>query len=277
MATYATKPRAPGAIGSPGVMQLPPPPKVQPPDVGGAMTNLGGIPQPVQPGRIQAPNLPGSPQAPNFNYAPTTVGAAPTPTPFGDFTAPDPSQVLNDPGAQFRMEQANKGANRSAAARGTLLSGGFQTALAKLNQGLASQEYGNIYNRALQSYGANRDTNAQNFGQSLGSYQAGTGAQLDAGRLNLAGQQGAYDRNYGAARDRFGDETAAAIGQTGVINANQQAQDLFAQQMENYRAEVERQRMADAQQPLAPPPPVGRAPAGRFVGPRFGGGSLGGR
>lgn len=206
----------------------------------GAMTSLGGIPQPVQPGQIQAPNLPGSPPPPPFNFVPPTLGAAPTATPYADFVAP----TGPDP-YQFRVDQANKGANRSAAAHGNLLSGGFQVALAKLNQGLASEETQNIYNRAANTYGLNRETNAQNFGQSLGSYQAGTGAQLDAGRLGLSAATAGYDRAYGAQRDALGDQRADASTQAGVLNANSQARDLFDQQMAEYRAQVEAQKAAE--------------------------------
>jgi hypothetical protein len=198
------------------------------------MTNT--LAQPVQRTPLQTPALPPSPGAPGFNYTPPTIGQAPTPIQTGTFQAPDPSQLANDPGVQFRLSQANKGAERSAAARGTLLSGGFQTALAKLNQGLASQEYGNLYDRALSTYGANRDTNQQNFGQSLGSYQAGTGAALDAGRLGLSGETARYDRAYGAGRDAYGDARDAASQQADVINTNAQARDAYEAQMAEYRA-----------------------------------------
>jgi hypothetical protein len=226
-------------------------PQTQP----GAMTNLGGIPMPVQGAPLQGPNLPGTPAPPAFNFNAPTIGAAPTPTPFGAFTAPSGPNPY-----QFRVDQANQGANRSAAAHGTLLSGGFQTALAKLNQGLASEETQNVYNRALSTYGTNRDTNQQNFGQSLGAYQAGTGATLDAGRLGLAGATAGYDRAYGAQRDAHGDAVQAAQAQTGVINVNNQARDLYEQQMADYRAALERQQMQ--QQPA----PLGFAPRAPLPG-----------
>lgn len=205
------------------------------------LTNLGG--QPLPPTPIQAPTLPPSPQAPTLPFTPTTVGAAPTPTATGTFVPPTLPGGM-DP-YQWRVDQANKGANRSAAAHGTLLSGGFQAALAKLNQGLASEEADKIYGRSLSAYTTNRDTNQQNYGQQLAGYNAGTGATLDAARLNLSGQTAGYDRTYQAGRDAYGDARDAATTQTGVINANAQAEDLFRQQMEQYRAEVDAQRQAD--------------------------------
>ncbi len=207
-----------------------------------ALTNLAG---PVAPTPLTAPNLPQSPTPPPLGYTPPTIGAAPTATPFGAFTPPTPGTL--SPAGQFRIDQAQKGAERSAAARGSLLSGGFQMALARQNQGLASEEYGNDYNRALAAYEANRATAGQNFGQSLAGYQAGTGAALDAGRLNLAGATAGYDRTYGAQRDQFQDAREAALTQAGVTNTNAAMADAHQQQMAEYQAALEEQaQMAEA-------------------------------
>lgn len=206
-----------------------------------ALTNLGA--PPVAPAPIQAPYLPPSPQAPPITFTPPTIGPAPTATPTGTFTAPDPTQL--SAAGQFRLNQGMQARQRSAAARGTLLSGGFQQALERYAQGVASDEYGNDYNRALATYGANRDTNQQNFGQNLASYTAGTGAALDAGRLGLAGTTAVYDRAYGAQRDATQDTREDARTQSNVLNANQQAQDIYAQMMEDYRAQLDAQRAAD--------------------------------
>lgn len=207
-----------------------------------AMTNLSGQPMPPTP--LQAPVLPPSPQAPGFTFNPATVGAAPTPTAIGNFVPPTLPGGM-DP-YQWRVDQANKGAERSAAAHGHLLSGGFQAALAKLNQGLASEEADNIFGRSLREYTTNRDTAHQNYGDQLAGFSAGTGAALDTARLNLAGTTAGYDRTYGAARDTYHDAADAATTQTGVINANGQADAAFRQQMEDYRASVEAQKAADA-------------------------------
>jgi hypothetical protein len=52
-----------------------------------------------------------------------------------------------DPGYQFRLDQGQKAIERSAAARGGVLSGAAVKAAADYNQGSASQEYNNAYNR----------------------------------------------------------------------------------------------------------------------------------
>jgi len=59
-------------------------------------------------------------------------------------------QVLNDdPGYQFRMNEGMKAINASAAAKGGLQSGAALKAAQQYGQGLASQEYGASYGRAL--------------------------------------------------------------------------------------------------------------------------------
>ena len=57
-----------------------------------------------------------------------------------DFTMSD---FQADPGHAFRMQEANKALERSAAARGGLFSGGTLKALQDLNQEAASKEYKN--------------------------------------------------------------------------------------------------------------------------------------
>jgi len=182
-------------------------------------------PMPTRTTPLVAPNLPPLAQAPTAQ----TVGA---------FQAPDASSLASDPGVQFRMQQANLGRERSAAQRGSLLSGGFQTELAKLNQGLASQEYGNLYDRALRTYGANRDTTQQNFGQSLAS--------------------------FGAQRDVYGDARDAAMQQADTLNANSGADDAYARQMADYNAAVQAQR--DEGVPAAMPRVGGGGMGGRPLG-----------
>lgn len=55
-----------------------------------------------------------------------------------------------DPGYAFRMEEGLKGLQRAAAARGGALSGNALRAITQYGQDLASQEYGNAYNRFFQ-------------------------------------------------------------------------------------------------------------------------------
>jgi hypothetical protein len=76
---------------------------------------------------------------------------------YSTFQAPG-ADFQQEPGYQFRQAEGQRAIESSAAARGSLLSGATQKALARYGQNLASQEYGNVYNRAFGQY-----TNMRNF------------------------------------------------------------------------------------------------------------------
>lgn len=61
-----------------------------------------------------------------------------------EFTGKD---FQTDPGYQFRLREGLKALDRSAAGKGMLLSGGQVQAAERYGSGLASQEYGNAFNR----------------------------------------------------------------------------------------------------------------------------------
>ena len=104
----------------------------------------------------------------------------------GDFSA-----FTQSPDYQFALDEGFKAMDRSAASRGRLYSGGYGQDLTKYGQGLATQNYGNYYNRlaALANVG---QTTASGLG-GLGSRGRGRGEEcvllsaLFAGRdlLNL--------------------------------------------------------------------------------------------
>jgi len=99
-------------------------------------------------------------------------------TPDFQFTAQD-FEAMKDPGYQFRMEEGVNALDRSAASRGRLLSGAQDRAVTRYSQGLASQEYGNAFNRALTTNQAN-----------LGKQQSLAGIGQNALNItNQAGQQ----------------------------------------------------------------------------------------
>lgn len=78
-------------------------------------------------------------------------GAAPSYS-FTPFQAPN---LTDDPGYQFRLKEGLGAIERSAAARGTLGTGGTLKDLMDYGQGLASQEYGNAFNRAMGGWQGN--------------------------------------------------------------------------------------------------------------------------
>jgi hypothetical protein len=110
-----------------------------------------------------------------------------------------------DPGYEFRRTEGMRGVEGGAAARGGLLSGAALKAIQKYGQGLASQEYGNAYNRftADQTNQYNRLAGLVNTGQ-------GATNQL----TNAAGQFGQQQAN-----NIIGAGNAQASGIMGGVNA----------------------------------------------------------
>ena len=110
-----------------------------------------------------------------------------------------------DPGYAFRMSEGMKALERSAAARGGLLSGSTLKATQRYGQDLASTEYQNAFNR----YQAER-------AGTLNPYQALSGtAQTSA---NVLGQQaGALGQSLGS--NIIGSGNAQASGYIGQANA----------------------------------------------------------
>lgn len=98
----------------------------------------------------------------------------------------DPDSIQDSAAYQFRFDQGLQGADRSAAARGGLYSGGHSADLLKFGQGLASQEYADQWNRL-----ANIATMGQNA-----AVQAGSSMQNTANNIgNLYAQQGQNNAN----------------------------------------------------------------------------------
>lgn len=94
--------------------------------------------------------------------------------------------LTRDPGYAFRLSEGLKGLERSAAARGGLMSGATGKALTRFGQEAASQEYQNAYNRALTEYNALRQRESEEYNRLSGL--AGTGGTT-AQQIGVAGQQ----------------------------------------------------------------------------------------
>jgi hypothetical protein len=75
---------------------------------------------------------------------------------FDPFEAPSYEQAMQDPGFQFALKEGQDALERSAAAKGTLRSGGTLKDILQWGQGAAAQQYGDVYNRALQDWTANQ-------------------------------------------------------------------------------------------------------------------------
>jgi Sec-independent protein translocase protein TatA len=99
-----------------------------------------------------------------------------------------------DPGYGFRLAEGQKALDRSAAARGGLISGGALKAATRYGQDMGSQEYQNAFNRALTGY--NTGVASENQLYNRQAAMAGIG-QTAANFTNAAGQN--YGTNVGNA------------------------------------------------------------------------------
>lgn len=107
-------------------------------------------------------------------------------TPFGM------EQFRQDPGYGFRLQEGLRALENSAAARGGLLSGNAMRGITRYGQGLASEEFGNAFNR-YQAERAARLNPLQylaGVGQSTTATMAGQAGNLGAGLASTYGQMG---------------------------------------------------------------------------------------
>lgn len=121
------------------------------------------------------------------------------------FTASD---MMADPGYQFRMDEGQKALERSAAARGGLMSGATGKALMRYGQDFASNEYNNAYNR----FNNDRDRRFNQLASVSGLGQT-TSSQL-------AGMAGQYGQQVGSNLMGLGN----AIGAANMAGANMNSQ-----------------------------------------------------
>lgn len=103
-------------------------------------------------------------------------------------------QFLNTPDYQFTQQQGMRALDMSAASKGMLLSGAQSRASQTFGQGLASQQFGNYFQRMLSLAG---------LGNSAASALAGVGTNAGIGMSNSYGNAG----------------QASAAGTVGGINA----------------------------------------------------------
>lgn len=119
---------------------------------------------------------------PSFN-APTF--APPPPFSYKAFAAPDQNSIYSDPSYQFRKGEGEQALAQRAASMGKYRTGGTMKDFINYNQNAASQEYANIFGRAV---------DAHNLGlqQELGTYATNYGVTRDA-----------YDRLFNESKAEF--------------------------------------------------------------------------
>jgi hypothetical protein len=167
----------------PGAMSYSPnsaQPSVQDPTLAGMITPGAGT-----------QNFGNPSSAPNASGGTATGGYGSLLTPYQDFSAPTGLTMENDPGYQARLKLGTDVLEHSAAARGNVLTGGTAKALDTYAQDYASNEYGNVYNRALSGYTTNRDTynTGQNntYNRLMGLVSGGESAATNASALGQSG------------------------------------------------------------------------------------------
>lgn len=117
------------------------------------------------------------------------------------------ADFIKDPGYEFRLAEGQRAQDASAAARGGVLSGGALKALARYNQGEASNEYGAAYDR----FNNNLTGRYNRLASLAGVGQTATNTGINAGQNMIA--------NNGAARGQIGDAIGAAGNATSSMYA----------------------------------------------------------
>jgi hypothetical protein len=129
--------------------------------------------------------------------------------PMTDYQNFGMNEFQQDPGYAFRMSEGMKGLERSAAARGGLLSGATLQGIQRFGQGLASQEYQNAFNR----YGIERERRMAPL-QSLAGVGQTTSQQLGAAGTGLANTLGNIGMNQANVEGNARMARASAYGDT---------------------------------------------------------------
>lgn len=132
------------------------------------------------------------------------------------FTPPTAEDLARDPSYQFRLAEGQKALERSAAARGGLLGGGFARALERYAQDVASTEYGNVYAREMGEnqlrYGRALTQNETAMARALQQYQTRYNVGMGQWQNRMAPWQ---------ALAGFGQTAATNMAQLGGEYANQ--------------------------------------------------------
>ena len=117
----------------------------------------------------------------------------------------DTEDLLKDPGYQFRLDEGAKAIERKGASRGMLQSGRTLQSLSNFSQGLASQEYGNAYDRSLGEFGIRERQTLNAYDRAAKEFGMRRGQSLDA--YDKALQD--WGMNYGM----YGDSYNRAFGE----------------------------------------------------------------
>jgi hypothetical protein len=151
------------------------------------------------------------------------------------YTPFDMEQFQQDPGYAFRMREGLKALDRTAAARGGLLSGAQLRGVTRYGQELGSQEFTNAFNR----YQAERQAR-------LNPLQSLTGMGQSTA-TTLANQAGQYGQSMANSAAQMGNIRASGyMGQANALNA------ALGQGLNYYQNKQMMDRFFPPQQPSVP-------------------------
>ena len=125
------------------------------------------------------------------------------------------AQFEQDPGYAFRLKEGQKALERSAAARGGLISGGAMKAATGYGQEMGSQEFARARERALSDYSTNVARSDVGYNRLAGL--AGVG-QTATGALGQAAGQ--YGTAMGQAAGNYGANVGSLYNQQGINQGN---------------------------------------------------------
>jgi len=161
------------------------------------------------------------------------VGGDATAADYGSLAKPFGTDQFNaDPGYAFRQSEGMKALERSAAARGGLLSGSAMKGIQRFGQDLASQEYQNAFNR----YQIERSARLNPLQSLMGAGQSSTNVLTSA--AGQAGQNEAANL-YNAGQARASGYVGSANAMAGALNTIGQAAvnyPLYQAQMNYYNS-----------------------------------------
>lgn len=138
----------------------------------------------------------------------------------GGFQAPTAAQAEATPGYQFQLKQGLQGVEQQMGASGGAATGGALKALTQYGQGVASTNYQNVFNNALQGYNTNVGTNLAMAGQGLqGTGMANQASQNFGNTYNQNTMGSAY---YNSGLGMQGAQSAGQLGLQGAETAGNQ-------------------------------------------------------
>lgn len=126
------------------------------------------------------------PLAPSFNFPKMPSYTLP------GFETPTFSEAVNDPGYSFRAQAGQDALQRAAAAKGILRTSGTLKDLIDYGQNFATQEYSNVFNRALSAYNANYTKAKDLYDPQFRDYQQRFAAEKERGTQAFSWQQQLY-------------------------------------------------------------------------------------